>query len=231
MPPCPAAAPTPTPPNSIIANSASPRNRSWPTPGQARPGRSPAIRASVEYRIAIATSATAAPMPPSSRPSTMAGPANVAERRADQLHDLELIATRVERQPDDRGYGKGGAEHQDRRDQSGGQPRGRHNADQARQPLPIVANVADAGPPGNVARQSRRPRHRRRSRSAAALRAPTETDSRRRRRHVAQLREIGAEALERALRDTYSTAATAGCDLQELSRARRARRRDAVSCR
>ncbi len=37
--------------------------------------------------------------------------ADVAEWGADQLHDLELIAPRIERKPDDCGYGKGSPEH------------------------------------------------------------------------------------------------------------------------
>ena len=55
------------------------------TPPPARPARS------------------SAPMPPCSTPSITNGPADVDLRRADELHDFELVAPRVQRQPDDVG--------------------------------------------------------------------------------------------------------------------------------
>ena len=182
-----------------MAISPKPRKRSCPAP--ARPARSdPTHCPSSEYKIATATRATAAPRPPSSNPSTIEGAADVAERGADQRHDFELIATRVKGETHDRPDGKGGAQHQDAGDHER-RPRGRcvttpssrdsHRRSNRTSPTPARPDTSRASVSAAASASAVGPQPHLQRRRKRVLRE--------RRGDVGELREVGAEALERPL--------------------------------
>ncbi len=119
------------------------RNRTSPT---ATSPAAPATMASRPKRYTATSSpnATTAPINPSSVPSSTNGTADVGQRRAHQLHDLDLRPARVQRQSHDPGDGQARRQRQHRRQ---GKPGGARRADKREKPLdpaPVVAHVAHA---------------------------------------------------------------------------------------
>ena len=70
--------------------------------------------------------------------------AYVAHRRADQLHDVQLVAPREQRQAHHAGHGKSGGKHQQRGQCHPAGANDVYGVHQPLNPLAIVANVGDA---------------------------------------------------------------------------------------
>ena len=175
------------------------------------------------------TSATSAPMPPCSTPSITNGPRTYACGAPTRLHDFHLVAAGVEREPDDVGDRQRGGHRQHRAEDQADAANDIDRRQQARQPLPVVAHIGDAGHLTQLRREAVDAAARRRARTQPHFVSTRAADCRRAPSiAVARSPKVCLKRDSASAFDTYSRAATRSLGASAASIARRSSAADVV---